>query len=499
MGVHHLWTVLDSIKASKSLLMLSVEHRVMARSAGTGERGSTFTVGVDMGTFMAECNAGALNFGVNYQRAGSGLYLFFRRLGEFLRMPAAFVFVLDGPARPPLKRGHEVQHRPIWWTHLAIELVEYFGFEIHHAPGEAEAELAKLNEDGHIHAVITSDSDAFLFGVQKLLRSIPKDNRRYPDEYSLYSTSGTELPFTREGAIFFALLCGGDYADGIDGCGPTTAAALARCGFGDQLLAAYRHLRGIEYEHFLVQWRCAIRTELRTNTQKFLSRCQPQLAATIPDNFPDHRVLDYYANPITSWSPGRIPPDSSRWRFKQPSVAAITQFCIRHFHWRDLETMKLRLKENLWEGVFLQILYSPCSVYNHEQKRFSLPNSIYADVLEISYQPRRGKIAKIFGTEAQPKLVISTASFLGCMGLAIAEANTTTDRVTAWPPAALVPKPLQLCGQKTSKSRKKKHGAKSNLQAPRPETHATEAADNLEDIDDKWVQIGENHWFIDLT
>jgi hypothetical protein len=80
---------------------------------------------------MAECNAGALIPGVNYQQAGSGLHLFFKRLGEFLKAPIAFIFVLDGPARPAFKRGHEVRRQAIWWTHLAIELTQYFGYQIH--------------------------------------------------------------------------------------------------------------------------------------------------------------------------------------------------------------------------------------------------------------------------------------------------------------------------------------------------------------------------------
>lgn len=80
---------------------------------------------------MAECNAGALAAGVNNQRAGGGLYLFFKRLAELLQVPATFVFVLDGPRRPPIKRGHEVRRQPIWWLNFATELIGYFGYVLH--------------------------------------------------------------------------------------------------------------------------------------------------------------------------------------------------------------------------------------------------------------------------------------------------------------------------------------------------------------------------------
>jgi Holliday junction resolvase YEN1 len=39
------------------------------------------------------------------------------------------------------------------------------------APGEAEAELAKLNEMGYIHGILTEDSDAFVFGARCVIRT----------------------------------------------------------------------------------------------------------------------------------------------------------------------------------------------------------------------------------------------------------------------------------------------------------------------------------------
>ena len=38
------------------------------------------------------------------------------------------------------------------------------------APGEAEAELAKLNQMGAIDAVMTEDNDTFLFGAHHVIR-----------------------------------------------------------------------------------------------------------------------------------------------------------------------------------------------------------------------------------------------------------------------------------------------------------------------------------------
>ncbi|KAF8173270.1 PIN domain-like protein [Pholiota molesta] len=446
MGVHSLWKVLEPFKQTRSLLLLSEEHRTRAQSSRVEGDGATLRIGVDMGTCMAECNAGAKAAGVNNQRAGAGLYLFYKRLTEFIKAPVALVFVLDGPARPNYKRGHRVRPQSIWWTDLAIELVDHFGFQIHHAPGEAEAELAKLNIEGYIDAVITSDSDAYLFGTKTLLRSIPKKDRKRDrkdlDEYDVYIASEEGLPINKDGLILFALLSGGDYGPGISGCGPTTALALAKCGFGDQLLAAHYQLNDTEYERFLIQWRCAIRTELHTNSRGLLPRRQPNVAAAISDNFPNRRILRLYATPVTSWSPGRIPPDANQWSFKQPSISGITEFCRQNFRCVEPQKVKEKFKSTLWEGIFLQMLYSASATYIPQEHRLQLPDSRHADILKISYQKRRGQFEHIFGTEPQPKLVISTTDFVNSMGPNFT--GSTADQITVWVRASLLPPPLYL-------------------------------------------------------
>lgn len=37
------------------------------------------------------------------------------------------------------------------------------------APGEAEAELAKMNDIGVVDAVLTNDGDAFVFGARTII------------------------------------------------------------------------------------------------------------------------------------------------------------------------------------------------------------------------------------------------------------------------------------------------------------------------------------------
>ncbi|KAF8952163.1 hypothetical protein BDZ97DRAFT_1880491 [Flammula alnicola] len=382
---------------------------------------------------MAQCNAG-----VNHQWAGARLYIFFKMLTEYIKALVSLIFVLNG----------SVRRKPIWWMSLAIELVEIFGYCTHPAPGEAEAELAKLNCKGYIHSIITSDSDTVLFGMRLLLRSIPKKEREYPDQYIIY-TAGA-MPLTQGGVILFALLCSGDYSDGIEGCSPTTASALARCGFGDQLLSAF-----------------------------------PNIAAAISGAFPDCRILDLYVNPVTSWSPG--PPNLSQWQFEQPSIPAITQFCTQHFHWQNPQIIKQKFKATLWQGIFLQMLYSPSVRYIPECKQLQLLDSIHAEVLTASHQV----------------LVVSTANFVNSMGPGFA-GNSSVDQVTVWPCPSLPSQSFyQELRSRRKGSQKKKgrqaHGVENSTATLPAHPHPYADAIAIDGKDNKWVQTGENSWFIDLT
>ena len=192
-----------------------------------------------------------------------------------------------------------------------------------------------------------------------------KDSK-YPGEHLLYdfknpgaSPSGnSEPPLSRDGSVLFALLCGGDYDDGIQGFGPTTASALARCGFGELLVAGFTTLHGVDFDEYLTQWRYSIRLELFTNSRDEMTASRPRLAAAIDDSFPNKRALSLYVNPLTSWSPGQTPPNAVLWAPEPPQIADITHFCVRHFHWEDIDICKSKMKAFLWEGIFLRTLYS---------------------------------------------------------------------------------------------------------------------------------------------
>ncbi|KAI4845119.1 hypothetical protein E4T44_05797 [Aureobasidium sp. EXF-8845] len=92
------------------------------------------------------------------------------------------------------------------------------------------------------------------------------------------------------------MMSGGDYiTEGIPGCGPKLACEAARAGFGDELCSLDR-----KDTEGLNAWRDRLRHEIRTNESKHFRQKRPGL--TIPDTFPDQKVLSYYTHPCISTS-----------------------------------------------------------------------------------------------------------------------------------------------------------------------------------------------------
>lgn len=119
------------------------------------------------------------------------LKMLFFRCAKFLALPVVPLFVFDGPKRPEWKRGKKISRKDSWMLPAFQNMIQSFGFQwcwvsLTHllqiprlinmqAPGEAEAELAYLNNIGAIDAVLTDDVDAFLFGAQTVIRKYAVD------------------------------------------------------------------------------------------------------------------------------------------------------------------------------------------------------------------------------------------------------------------------------------------------------------------------------------
>ncbi|KAJ7934436.1 PIN domain-like protein [Mycena leptocephala] len=351
MGSPKLWEIIGPAAGTRSLLNLATIEGFQSNNRGR----RTLVVGVDISirinaivTALQAANA------FNPGRRGQTLVLekLFYQLCNFLLAPLTLVFVFDGPGRPPVKRGTRVIYRPMWLIQHLKTMIAAFGFHTYDAPGEAEAELAQLNKNGEIDCIITEDSDAFLFGAQCVIRtmgpSVQHSSLVFTSE-SIENTAAVSL--YRDGLILCALLLGGDYDSGLTGAGITISQALSAAGFGKDLIDILKAFKGTDLDGRLTVWRNKLRNELRTNSSGRLPRCQPKLAESIPDTFPDIHVAEL--------SPGFTgpKPNPNLWLPIEPSIPRLSTFCSTFFSWNGNELLK-KLASNLWPGVVFRMISS---------------------------------------------------------------------------------------------------------------------------------------------
>ncbi|KAF7182761.1 hypothetical protein CNMCM7691_002422 [Aspergillus felis] len=233
----------------------------------------------------------------------------FYRLLKFLALPIHPLFVYDGKDKPPFKRGKAVSGRsygnaPI--IRLSKVLIDLFKFPRHDAPGEAEAECARLQRAGVVDAVMSNDVDALMFGSTLTVMNFSKESgsgTSAATHITCYRMCGdsyhpSNVPLDRAGMILFAMLSGGDYLpSGVPKCGSKLAAEIARAGFGADLLDTIRS-DGPELDMKLDEWRERLQYELDENESGYFQT--KHKAVRIPQSFPDRTILSYYAKPVVS-------------------------------------------------------------------------------------------------------------------------------------------------------------------------------------------------------
>ncbi|USP81420.1 hypothetical protein yc1106_08694 [Curvularia clavata] len=267
------------------------------------------------------------------------LRTFYYRLLRLISLAIHPVFVFDGPNKPPFKRnkrtGPNVASIPEF---LAKQLLKQFGYPIHLAPGEAEAECALLQREGIVDAVLSEDVDTLMFGSGVTLRNwSPEKSGKTPTHVNVYDAVETKngpSGLDREGMILVALMSGGDYVpEGIPGCGPKTACEAAKAGFGAELCRIPRN-----DSRAISQWRERLQHELKTNESKFFKRKHGALK--IPDDFPRMDILGYYTHPAISNQAGLDKLRRSINWDQELDFPGLREFTQDAFDWAKLEGAK---------------------------------------------------------------------------------------------------------------------------------------------------------------
>lgn len=167
------------------------------------------------------------------------------------------------------------------------QLFDHLQIPYHRAPGEAEAECARLQQLGIVDAVWADDGDAFMFGATRVLKQHKKGMKRVEGEVKVYEAESLleKHDLDAESIVLFAMLSGGDYdVQGLRGCGPETARLVSTRSRG--LARAASHVN----EAQLPAWRETLKQTLR--------ECGKNVEA--PWTFPDFKALGNYRSPAVS-------------------------------------------------------------------------------------------------------------------------------------------------------------------------------------------------------
>ncbi|KAF7291086.1 Flap endonuclease GEN 1 [Mycena kentingensis (nom. inval.)] len=233
------------------------------------------------------------------------------------------------------------------------------------APGEAEAELAYLNKSANIDAIITTDSDAFVFGGICVLQM---NGSKVFEEISVYEATNlaSSVGLDAVGFLLVALMAGGDYDDGILGCSARTAHRLAQHGFGTRLVEIFNNYRGDARTQRLDTWRKSVRFEWKPTHRADLN----------------HRRLVPAPYDIAVVRARQSP----RWIPVQPELATISKLATLLLGWKG-STKAEKFHRVLWPGVAFRLVSSRYVLYNNVHRRLVTPS---CSTTLVKLQRKRG-------------------------------------------------------------------------------------------------------------
>ncbi|KAF2093845.1 PIN domain-like protein, partial [Rhizodiscina lignyota] len=202
------------------------------------------------------------------------------------------IFVFDGPHRP-WKRGRRGGNRVDYdRLRMLVKLLDTMRIPHHNAPGEAEAECARMQQAGIVDAVWSDDSDTLMFGATMLITDYRegKNKQAKKDEKLVRVYRMEEITrkhgLDQDSLLCFVILAGGDYdTAGLPKCGPKTALAVTRKAPG-----LGRVLRETRSERELDDVRLQLTETLR----------ELRSSVFVPPTFPKWLALKHYKAPTVS-------------------------------------------------------------------------------------------------------------------------------------------------------------------------------------------------------
>lgn len=159
------------------------------------------------------------------------------RMRYYKTMNITPIFVFDGA--PPFIKRYELDRRRATAEAAGTEPFitgEHFtqlrkiilaaGFQCVDAPSEAEAQCAKMCQDGIVDGVVTEDGDALTFGAHTVIFGFSNSARHVTIITLRHVLDG--LGLTMDGFIDLCILLGCDYGPTLYGIGPVNALKYMR-------------------------------------------------------------------------------------------------------------------------------------------------------------------------------------------------------------------------------------------------------------------------------
>ncbi|KAH6911752.1 PIN domain-like protein [Coprinopsis sp. MPI-PUGE-AT-0042] len=365
MGIEGLWKIVEPARRPRRLMELMVTEGWAPGANADG----FLRVSIDISIWISQADSVFGIQGRHYQ-AGENPELnnFFQRLVRLRGLPGVFVFVFEGADRPLEKHSSRASRTPHALAASMREMIEVFGYYSVQAPGEAEAELAKLSAHGRLDAIITDDSDALVFGAKHIICSSSLEKNS--DKVYVYNAScietHPEVQLSRNGLILFAILRGGDYSVGLPQCGERISYGIA-CSkdLADALVDLANPIYSPEVaEHRRCQWRDSLVHHLRTDPEGRLGRSHEAVIASLGDHpsFPSLNILGLYLDPVTSAA--SEPAFTAEWSARTADIPTIIRLCERSFSWGTLEQLGECFlgAKNLWPALVRSALLLPPNV-----------------------------------------------------------------------------------------------------------------------------------------
>ena len=322
---------------------------------------------------------------VDFGHKNAQLVTVFYRLCKLRKLGVECLFVVDGNEKPMLKR--DGQYRPQahdaetgYCVRVVSSFIRALGWQVVEARGEAEAECALLNRLGVVDAVLTDDSDAFVFGATQLIRTgtVTRASLTSPAKRGMSSPTGSEASTTpgtpatpgsaksakdavdvysmeylykfyglsQAGMRLMLLLAESDYGKGVPGIGKTIALNLACHSIVPEFDAAVSDwaatgncpgrvpdavIRVIETMNKILHGPPKRKSDI--NEDEELEYLERRSSVSIPTDgsFPSREMVMAIWNPETRFADGKLPSIEPR----PIETEELYKLCKTYLGWSD--------------------------------------------------------------------------------------------------------------------------------------------------------------------